>query len=187
MFYKYKTAKTKEYEDKMESMRNESFDYKINHRWRYYDGYTAANYERSTALWDYQINLKLSFQRLNKFYKLSAKEQEEVLNAPYSKIQFNMGYVDFYHDSLAKKYKLTPEQLDKAKKCSAMQNNTPLEKVIRNTIAFAPDGMFDAEIKVKIVAEEAARRKQQEKTQEKNIKKADCKKTDTKKQTQRSR
>lgn len=185
MFYKYKTAKTREYEDKMREMAEESFEYKTKHRWFYYDGYTAANWERSTALGDYQINLKLSFQRLNKFYKLSAKDQEEVLNNPYTKIQFDMGYVDFYHDSLAKKYKLTPEQLEKAKECSAKQNNTPLEKVIRNTILFAPDGMFDAEIKAKIIAED--KRNKATKTQEKIVKKVDSKKSDAKKKPQRCR
>ncbi len=170
MFYKYKTAKTKEYEEKMEAMMDESFDYKFKHRWDYYSGYTAANFERSTALGDYHDNLKIAFARINKFNKLSAKEQKEILDNPYSggnyHITFDMGFVDFYHDSLAKKYKLTPEQLEKAKECSAKQNNTPLEKVIRNTILFAPDSMFDAEIKAKIIAEEKQNRTK--KTQQKN-------------------
>ena len=189
MFYMYKTAKTKEYEDKMEAMMDESFDYKFKHRWNYYDGYTAANFERSTALGDYRDNLNNAFFRLNKFNKLSAEEQKKVLENPYSggnyHITFDMGYVDFYHDSLAKKYKLTQEQFEKAKECSAKQNNTPLEKVIRNTILFAPDGMFDAEIKAKIVAED--KQSKATKTQEKIVKKVDSKKSDTKKKPQRSR
>mgnify|MGYP001622940115 CR=1 FL=1 len=57
MKYLFKTKKTMLYEKKMEEMHYKSFDYKFQHGWNYYNGYTGANFDRSNFLSDYRDNL----------------------------------------------------------------------------------------------------------------------------------
>ncbi len=107
MYYPFKTKKTREYENKLNDMSGKDFDYKFKHRWNYYNGYTGANFDRSTSLLDYKDNLNRAFSRVNKFKKLPKQKQKEILSDPYSggnyHITFDMGYIDFYKDTHKKK------------------------------------------------------------------------------------
>ena len=107
MYYRYKTKKTKMYELKLENMRDKSFDYKFKNNWDYYNGYTLANFERSTALLDYKENLSRAFKRVEIFNKFSKSKQRDLLNNPFScgnyHIKVDMGYIDFYKDTKKKK------------------------------------------------------------------------------------
>lgn len=103
IYFKYKTAKTRQYEQIMENMQDKSSEYKFNHKWKFYDGYVGANFDRSTSLNDYRKNLHQAFRRVNKFKKLTAKQQKEILENPYSggnyHITFDLGYIQFYNDT----------------------------------------------------------------------------------------
>lgn len=103
MKYLFKTKKTMLYEKKMEEMHYKSFDYKFQHGWDYYNGYTGANFDRSNFLSNYRDNLHRAFSRVNKFNKLPKSKQKEILDDPYSggnyHITFDMGYIDFYKDT----------------------------------------------------------------------------------------
>lgn len=112
----------------------------------------------------------------------------------YVKLDKMYNFVDEYNSSvktslqnpIADKYGLTEEQYDIAKKF-AEKFDKPLEQVIRSNIAFAPDSHYDSSIKSNVITEESAKRKQQNKTQEKNISKPVAVKTKKSNQDQNSR
>ncbi len=113
----------------------------------------------------------------------------------YVKLDKMYNFIDAYNSSvktslqnnpIADKYGLTEEQYDIAKKF-AEKFAKPLEQVIRSNIAFAPDSNYDSSIKSNVITEEAAKRKQQNKTQEKNISKPVAVKTKKSNQDQNSR
>lgn len=112
MWFKYMTKKSKGFAQIMDDMDNyangslsasEEFWYKFNNNWDYYDGYIIANYDRTTDMSAYRINLNRAFKHVNNFNQLTEVKQNEMLADPYShgnqNIRFWQGYVDFYNDT----------------------------------------------------------------------------------------
>ena len=127
----------------------------------------------------YSIRLQGNMNTVNVYINNFSKLEKAAMNyKPAVKISLQ--------NPIADKYGLTEEQYDIAKKF-AEKFDKPLEQVIRSNIAFAPDSHYDSSIKSNVIAEEAAKRKQQNKTQEKNISKPVAVKTKKSNQDQNSR
>lgn len=133
---------------------------------------------------NYLENHYLKFLR-EKVYK-NAKNCDVVMPARFTRIDKLVKFLHEYNaannsnvktslqqDPLQEKYKLTTEQFTAAKKL-AEKENASLEKTIQKNIIQAPDGRFDAAVKVQIIAqtkaeERAKKQKPETKTQEKSV------------------
>ena len=123
------------------------------------------------------ILMPVKFTRIDKILEF-IRERRNVANNETVKMSLQ--------NPIADKYGLTEEQYDIAKKF-AEKFGKPLEQVIRSNIAFAPDSHYDSSIKSNVITEEATKRKQKNKTQEKNISKPVAVKTKKSNQDQNSR
>jgi len=124
------------------------------------------------------VVMPMKFTRIDKILKFM-KERRNAANNKTVKTSLQ-------NNPIADKYSLTKEKFDSCKRY-ADRNNLPLEQVIRSNIAFAPDSHYDSLIKSNVITEEAAKRKQQNKTQEKNTSKPVAVKTKKSNQDQNSR
>ena len=172
--------------------------------------YFSADLEISSLDDDFIKNKKLVLQKIEQFsrknnekiiikaknlYNLKIKNKlypnYDAITCDFKKLEevasnYKPAVKTSLQNPIAEKYGLTEEQYDIAEKF-AEKFGKPLEQVIRSNIAFAPDSHYDSSIKSNVITEEATKRQQKNKTQEKNISKPVAVKTKKSSQDQNSR